>query len=202
VRSRERWIRAGIAVVGLAVFAAMAHAVENGETLGLDLRIRAAVHDWACPALTVVMRLITALGSGYFLVPFAIIPVWWLAMRGERLALWVFVAGSLSAQATSELLKVLFHRPRPEVFFNLVPAETYSFPSGHSFVPAVYFGLLAVILARGAGARAGVIVLAGLLGLSRVYLGYHYPSDVLAGWALAAVWLALWAGPRQLSHSS
>jgi len=139
------------------------------------------------------MRLITMLGSEYFLVPLAVILVWRWEKRGERKAAYLLVAGSLSAEVAAQLLKALIHRPRPEVFFGLVPTETYSFPSGHAFVPAVYFGILAGILAAGARWRAAVVVMAAFLGFSRVYLGYHYPSDVVAGWALAVVWLALWA---------
>jgi len=139
------------------------------------------------------MRLITTLGSEYLLVPLAVFVVWRLEKRGERKTAYLLVAGILTAEAVLQLLKVLIHRPRPELFFGLVPVETYSFPSGHAFVPAVYFGILAGILGAGARWRAAVVVLAALLGFSRVYLGYHYPSDVVAGWALAVVWLALWA---------
>jgi undecaprenyl-diphosphatase len=139
------------------------------------------------------MRLITMLGSEYFLVPLAAILVWHWERRGERKAAYLLVAGSLSAEVVAQLLKALIHRPRPELFFGLTPTETYSFPSGHAFVPTVYFWILAGILAPGARWRATVVVIATVLGFSRVYLGYHYPSDVVAGWALAVVWLTLWA---------
>jgi undecaprenyl-diphosphatase len=189
----DRRVRAAAAIGGLLVFGAMAYPLVRGEAIGFDLPVRAAIHGWASPALTVAMRLITMLGSQNFLAALGAILVWRFVKRGERQAAYLLVAGSLSAEALSELLKALIHRPRPEVFFGLVPAETYSFPSGHAFVPAVYFGILAGILAAGARWRAAVVVMAALLGFSRVYLGYHYPSDVVAGWALAVVWLALWA---------
>ena len=182
------------ALAGSVAFGTTAYLVGYGQTAGFDLAIRAAIHDRAFPALTAAMRGITTIGSGYFLVPLAAVLAGWLVWRGRRFGACLFVAGSLSAQAASEALKVLFHRPRPEVFFGLAPAETYSFPSGHAFVPAVYFGLAASILAGGTRERLAVAVLAVLLGFSRVYLGYHYPSDVVAGWALAVVWLAVWAG--------
>lgn len=186
-------IRVAVAIAGLFVFAAMAYPLVLGYSYGFDLLVRAAVHERAFPALTAVMRLITALGSEYFLVPLAALLVWRLDKRGERKTAYLLVTWILTAEVLLQLLKVLFHRPRPEVFFGLSSAETYSFPSGHSFVPAVYFGILAAILGAGRQGRAAVIVAAALLGCSRVYLGYHYPSDVVAGWALAAVWLALWA---------
>lgn len=170
----------------------MAVPVIRGEPVAFDLPVRAAVRQWASPVLTEVMRATTMIGSEYFLLPLAAILVWRWLRRGERRAAYLFVAGSLSAEAVAQLLKALIHRPRPDVFFGLANADTYSFPSGHSFVPAVYFGILAAICAAGAKWRAAVVVMAGLLGFSRVYLGYHYPSDVVAGWALAVVWLALW----------
>jgi len=177
---------------GLLVFGAMAYPLARGEAIGFDLPVRAAIHGWAFPALTAAMRLITMLGSEYFLAPLAAILAWRWVKRGERPAACLLLAGSLSAEAVVQLLKVLIHRPRPELFFGLLPAETYSFPSGHAFVPAVFFGILAGILAAGARWRAAVVAVAAFLGFSRVYLGYHYPSDVVAGWALAVVWLAVW----------
>ena len=193
VRRIDQWVRAAAAICGLAVFAAMAVPVVRGDAIGFDLPVRAAIHEWASPALTAAMRAITMLGSEYFLVPLAAILVWRWERRGERRAAYLLVTGSLSAEAVAQLLKALIHRLRPEVFFGLLPAETHSFPSGHAFVPAVYFGILAGIFAAGARWRAAVVVMAAMLGFSRVYLGFHYPSDVVAGWALAVVWLALWA---------
>jgi undecaprenyl-diphosphatase len=189
----DQRIRVAVAIAGLLVFAAMAYPLLCGYSFGFDLPVRAAIHARAFPALTAIMRSITALGSEYFLAPVAAFLVWRLAKRGERRTAYLLVTWILTAEAVLQLLKVLLHRPRPEVFFGLVPAETYSFPSGHSFVPVVYFGILAAILRAGPRGRAAVIVAAALLGCSRVYLGYHYPSDVVAGWALAAVWLAMWA---------
>jgi len=189
----DRRVRAAAAVAGLLVFGAIAYPLLRGEAIGFDLPVRAAIHGWASPALTAVMRLITTLGSEYFLLPLGAILVWHLEKRGARQAAYLLVAGSLSAEAVLQLLKALIHRPRPELFFGLVHAETYSFPSGHAFVPAVFFGILAGILTAGAPWRVAVVALAALLGFSRVYLGYHYPSDVIAGWALAVVWLAVCA---------
>jgi undecaprenyl-diphosphatase len=165
----------------------------RGWPIGFDAPLRAAIHGCAFPALTAAMRAVTALGSEYFLVPLAAILVWRWLRRGERQTAWHFAAGSLGAEAMAQLLKALIQRPRPEMFFGLAPAETYSFPSGHAFVPAVFFWIAAGGLLAPARWRAAVVALAALLGLSRVYLGYHYPSDVVAGWALAGAWLALWS---------
>jgi undecaprenyl-diphosphatase len=96
----------------------------------------------------------------------------------------------------SQVLKLALHRPRPPVFFGLSSAETYSFPSGHAFVATVFYGLAASIFMAGQASRRTCATLAALalaaslaIGFSRVYLGYHYPSDVLGGWVMAVVWL-------------
>ena len=156
--------RAAAAIAGLLVFGTIVHSLLRGQAIGFDLPVRAAIHGYAFPALTAAMRLITLLGSEYLLVPLAAILVWRWVKRGERQAAYRLAAGSLGAVAVAQLLKALIHRPRPEVFFGLVPTETYSFPSGHAFVPAVYFGILAGILAAGARWRAAVVVMAAFLG--------------------------------------
>jgi undecaprenyl-diphosphatase len=108
----------------------------------------------------------------------------------------------LGAEALDQILKLLFNRPRPEPFFGLAAPITHSFPSGHAMVSCCFFGVLAVILAaRGAPWAASrskrmaifavAAILVALMGFSRVYLGFHYPTDVLAGYAAAVVWLAV-----------
>jgi undecaprenyl-diphosphatase len=185
--------RAAAAIGGLLTFVALAYPIVRGQPIGFDAPLREAIHGGAFPALTAAMRAATAIGSEYFLLPLAAILLWRWLRRGERRTAWRFAAGSLGAEAVAQLLKALIQRPRPETFFGLAPAETYSFPSGHAFVPAVFFWIAAGSLLAPARWRAGVVALAALLGFSRVYLGYHYPSDVAAGWALAVVWLALWS---------
>jgi undecaprenyl-diphosphatase len=183
------------AVIGaLLVFAAIAYPLLRGQAIGFDLPLRAAVHRLAFPALTVAMRLVTTLGSEYFLVPLGAILVWRWEKRGQRQAAYRLVVGSLGAEAVAQLLKLLIERPRPEVFFGLAPSASNSFPSGHAFVPTVFFWIVAGTLAHRSRWRAAVVATAALIGFSRVYLGYHYPGDVVAGWALAVVWIAVLAG--------
>jgi undecaprenyl-diphosphatase len=109
----------------------------------------------------------------------------------------LFLVAVLGAFLSSELLKLLFHRVRPEPFFAVYAPQTFSFPSGHSLVSPCFYGVLAAIVAsrlRPPAARAAVwasaAVLAALIGCSRIYLGVHYPSDVLAGYAVAVAWAA------------
>ena len=180
------------------MFLSLARWVLAGDSAPFDLWIRDGVHVWASPLATRVLLAITMLGSEWVTVPLGAVVVWRLAIAGHKREAILLAAGSLGAELASNLLKLAFHRPRPDVFFGLSPAENYSFPSGHAFVGTVFYGLLAGIVTtfwrsrrQRAGIVAAAVVTSVLIGLSRVYLGYHYPSDVLGGWTCAVGWLAL-----------
>ncbi|SDB56897.1 phosphatase PAP2 family protein [Bauldia litoralis] len=189
-------------------FVALADEVIEGETSTIDSAILLALRnpaDLADPLgpkwLEEMMRDFTALG-GVGVLTLIIIgtAVYLLLIRKRRaaLAMTVAVAGGMLA---SSLLKLGFSRPRPE----LVPHEAFvyttSFPSGHSMMSAVVYLTLAVMVARvQTDWHARVFVLAAavfvclLVGVSRVYLGVHWPTDVLAGWALGSAWaIGCWA---------
>jgi undecaprenyl-diphosphatase len=195
----------GIALAAAVLFLWLARWVLAGGSMPFDLAVRGAVHAWASPLATHALLANTMLGSERVMVPLGAVLVWRLATIGRGRQAILLALISLSAELLSNLLKLAFHRPRPAVFFGLSPVETYSFPSGHAFVGTVFYGLLAGILTtfgRWRQKRASIVVAAVLtsflIGFSRVYLGYHYPSDVLGGWACAAGWLALtgWALTR------
>ena len=144
------------------------------------------------------MRGVSLLGTEVSLVPLGVILVGWLVAAKRRRAAVVFAVATLGAVALDQILKLLFGRPRPEPFFGLASPLTHSFPSGHAMVSCCFFGALAAILAarqRSRGKRmaifAAAALLVALMGFSRVYLGFHYPTDVLAGYAAAVVWLAV-----------
>ena len=184
------------ALAAALLFLLLARWVLEGQTVVFDLSIRSTVHSWASPALTSMMLGITMLGSEWVMLPLGTVLVWRLATLWHRREAILLAAGSLGAELLSHLLKLAFHRVRPPVFFGLTPAENYSFPSGHAFVGTVFYGLLAGILAefysrRRKEAIAAAVLTVLLVGFSRVYLGYHYPTDVIGGWTCAAGWLAM-----------
>jgi membrane-associated phospholipid phosphatase len=193
----RKYLLAG-ALAAAILFLLLARWVLSGGAMPFDLWVRAAVQGWASPPLTGGMLAVTMLGSEFVLLPLGALLVWRLAATGRRRDAILLAAVSLAAELAAQSLKLALHRPRPDVFFGLSPAETYSFPSGHAFVSTVFYGLLAGILMRREPSRwkraslAALAVLTALaIGFSRVYLGYHYPSDVLGGWACAAASLAL-----------
>jgi undecaprenyl-diphosphatase len=187
-----------VTVLALILFVWLAHEVTSGDAMRLDTPIRNAVHARSSPPLTAMMRGVSFIGSEVVLVPLGVILVWRLVAAKRRRAAVVFGVAALGAEALDQIMKLLFDRPRPEPFFGLASPITHSFPSGHAMVSCCFFGVLAMILAAREPSRARRIsifaaaaILVALMGFSRVYLGFHYPTDVLAGYAAAVVWLAV-----------
>ena len=173
----------GLAIfVWLACVAALATAPP-----AWDLALRDSIHALASPGLTTAARALTAIGGGWFLWALGCVTAAWLWRGGrKRDALW-FAVTVLGAHVLELSLKLAFHRARPPAFFGYEAPANASFPSGHALAGACFYLALADAL-RGSRLHAAALLLAGVLGFTRVYLGVHYPSDVMAGYALAAFW--------------
>ncbi len=143
---------------------------------------------------------ITSLGGIAVLSLFAVATVGFLLIQKKRLSALLLALGLLGGVALSEGLKALFERERPPVAYQAVETLNASFPSGHALMSTVFYLSVAVMLARAFPTKRlkayvlGVgMTLAGLVGLTRVYLGAHWATDVLAGWCVGAAWaMALW----------
>jgi len=185
------------AIVALLLFGWLAEEVLEAGTIRFDNSVRAAVHQYASPALTAFMRGITVLGSMEVLLPAVLIVLTFLLVRGKRyeaIVLAVTIAGGL---ILNMVLKLSFHRARPDPFFNLATPASYAFPSGHALLALCFYGVMPQIWSDSRRSRelrwmiwSAAVCLIGLIGLSRIYLGVHYPSDVLAGYAAAIVWIS------------
>jgi undecaprenyl-diphosphatase len=192
----------------LLLFAWLGREILTGVTPVLDDRIRLAVHELASPRVTAIMRALSRYGGPSGLTPIGLaLALAFLIKRWHRGALLVVITMA-GAGLLDLLLKQIFGRVRPAAFFDYPLPASHSFPSGHAFFAASFFGGLAVLVAdrvRSRLLRGTVWIVAVsltlLIGLSRVYLGVHYPSDVLAGYAAATVWVAAVAfGDRLVSH--
>jgi undecaprenyl-diphosphatase len=183
------------ALAAALLFAWLAMEVTHGNTIGFDLAVRGAIHSWSPPLLTRAMRGATQLGEPWFLIPLGLLLAAILVRRGRTRAALVLTAAPIGAEILDQLLKVIFHRARPDAFFDFPQPENYSFPSGHAFASACFYGALAAILAANRARKAiywaGAVAASLSIGFSRVYLGVHYPTDVLAGYAAAVVWLTI-----------
>lgn len=214
----RREVGAVVALLGLAfgawAFMAIADEVVEGETAALDRRMLLALrgaggHDPLGPRwLELAAADMTALGSIAVLSLIVVVVAGLFATLGRRREALLMLAASGGGVALSQGLKALFGRERPDFALRAVEAMNPSFPSGHAMLSAVVFLTIGVLSAHFARQRRVKIYILGaalvatlLVGVTRVYLGVHWPSDVLAGWSLGAAWslicwLAAWAADR------
>jgi undecaprenyl-diphosphatase len=143
------------------------------------------------------MQVITVLGSVRFLGSALAIAVAAFLMAGRRRSAVALACTMAGAIVLENAMKYAIRRVRPEPFFGTEP-DTYSFPSGHALLSSCFYWVLAELLAgraRSEPARAAIwcvaVLLVAAIGLSRIYLGVHYPTDVLGGYLTAAFWLGI-----------
>ncbi len=194
-----------VVVAALWAFCAMAAEVIEGDPAKFDERILLALRQPGNLAVPVgpswglqVARDLTAFGGPVGIGMVTAVVSGYLVLQ-RRFGLLVFVLGSIFTGTILGLfLKEMFHRPRPDVVPHLTDISTASFPSGHSMLSSVAYLTLAALLARAVPDwrtkiyfLAVAVVLIGLVGFSRVFLGVHYPTDVLAGWCVGSVWAIL-----------
>ncbi|MBO9624279.1 MAG: phosphatase PAP2 family protein [Sphingomonas sp.] len=207
---RVPWPIVGLAAVALLLLGLVwfGHEIMEGDTAAIDRAIMQAMRVPGHPGQPVgpawlpsAVRDVTALGSTTVLTMVVLVTACFLALRRRfRSALLVLAATSLGALAVT-LVKALIARSRPDLVERLMQEASHSFPSGHAANSAIVYLTLATLLfpvLRGWRMRGFVlgvaILLVGLIGVSRVYLGVHWPSDVLAGWAFGSCWALLWWG--------
>jgi len=188
-------------LLALAGFATVAAAVMHDAPITLlDLRLANWLHFHAndSPLLRKLMFGITQLHSTPGALGLTALAGWWLVRRGARHWMLALVAAVPGGMLLNVGLKHIFVRVRPHFDQPIITLTTYSFPSGHTVAATLFYGVLACYLARHAhsrGARAGIVVLACAMVLlvagSRLYLGAHYLSDVLAGMLEGCAWLAI-----------
>ena len=214
---RRRWLEPGIlgllsaTAAALWIFVAIAGEMVEGETSALDMAVLLALRVDGHPELLLgppwlqeFARDITGLGSpGVLGLVVATSAVFMVLCRRYRTALFLILATSADSLLNS-LLKLYFSRPRPVLVPRDMHLSSFSFPSGHAMASTtVYLTLAAILVQMSPNPRSKLFVLcvavmlSALVGISRVYLGVHWPSDVLAGWAVGAAWaLAAWGVAR------
>ena len=191
------WLGVGLAssIFVVWAFAEVTEEVIEGESRRFDravlLWIGANVPDW----LEGPMRFFTALGYYWVVLPLLAVAVFAFYLLRWRLSTVVLLVSTAGGVVLTTVLKAVFRRARPEILDSGYSASFYSFPSGHATVAVGFYGALTFILAyrlRGAARWAVVAVgtaLVLLIGFSRLYFGVHYPTDVLAGYLAAPLWL-------------
>ena len=205
--SRENasvYIGAVIIAASLGGFGLIADEVIEGDTLAFDRAILMALREPGDPFDPIgpawfeeAARDITALGSFSVLAIVVVATAIYLFLRRKTRTAWLLIFAVVGGTVLSTALKSVFDRPRPDLMSS-VRVFTASFPSGHATVSAVVYLTIGVLLANAAAEwRFRVfylglaIFLTLLVGVSRIYLGVHYPTDVIAGWSLGTAWAIL-----------
>ena len=181
----------------LLVLAALAEDVAERESFRFDNPILLWLHAHSNAYLDGAMLFVSQIGGGALLIPSAIWCLFLWARQQRRDALFVLLAMG-GATALNLIAKLIFARTRPDLWLSLAPQNDYSFPSGHAMLSSAFMLTVLVLLWRSgaSGAVKRVVSVLGVLfvlavGLSRLYLGVHYPSDILAGWMASLAWVAL-----------
>ncbi len=174
----------------------LSYEVWTRQTLPFDLAVRNAIHQYATPPLTRAMLTMSFIGEPYTILPLTALAcvLFWRAGLAYRARLIIIAMGG--EVILEQTMKVIVHRPRPEAFFHYPLPTSYSFPSGHAFASVVFFGTLAALISpllpsvrKRILLWLAAILMAGTIGFSRIYLGVHYPSDVIAGYLGGLAWL-------------
>jgi len=188
----------------LWIFFIIANAVSAGSTQKFDVTIIEHLRNpedntprgpiW----LPDMMRDITSLGGGTVITIITLIVIFYLLILKKYNELLLVLAAVLGGTVIGLGLKELFGRERPDIIFRLVDVNSLSFPSGHSMMSTVIYLSLAVLLARIESERkvrvyivSIALFLSFIIGVSRVYLGVHYPTDVIGGWTIGLAWAAV-----------
>lgn len=198
IKENRSGIRILTASIGVIAFVAIAWAVITGKTTAFDDAVRYAFYDVRSDGLTVIAKAITFLGNWQSIVILCLIL---LIAKPTRVKYGIPVsAGALFVTILNRLIKIAVERPRPDQAYHLIEESGFSFASGHAISSMFVFGMLIYLVRKNFRNRAAANVLTVILiipafgiGLSRVYLGVHYPTDVLAGWCLGIVVIALTA---------
>jgi undecaprenyl-diphosphatase len=197
------------AAVALAVFVWLGYRIRMGVPPAFDLTIRAGLRELETPALSTVMWAASVYAAPVRLLPLSLVAAMVFLLRGWRRGAMLVLVTLTGAAVLDVGLKALFARVRPEAFFDYYPTpSSFSFPSGHTLVATCLFGGIAVLLTHRLEGRvsqalvwmaAAALIL--LVGISRIYLGVHYPTDVIGGLAVGVVWVtAVALGDRLAEH--
>ncbi len=201
-----------ILVTALLVFTYVAKEVVSGESKGFDeMTLDYLRHDGKILSdeqtwLTGMMIDITALGGATIIFMITAAVFFYLLIQKQYEFMWLILIATVGGAILSFGLKELFARERPPLMFHLLTVKSMSFPSGHAMMSSVVYLTQGALLAKVQSNKnlriyilLVAIILVFLIGISRVYLGVHYPTDVLAGWSVGLAWASLcWLAVKYL----
>jgi undecaprenyl-diphosphatase len=216
--SRDRGLLTSLLAIAVLVFlfGLIAQEVLEGEPLAVDRLVMLAFRDPAHPAVPIgppwlveAARDVTSLGSTVVLALILLAVVGYTFLARSPATAWLMLGAVGGGVVLNNLLKLAFARPRPDLVTPAAKVFTTSFPSGHATLSAITYLTLGALLARTQASRrlriyfmTVAVTTTVLVGLTRIYLGVHYPTDVVAGWCIGGAWAtACWVLMRWLQRA-
>jgi undecaprenyl-diphosphatase len=215
-RGWDRFVHVMAAVsflVAVGIFLELASDAPEGEYLPIEDKLMLALRHEGKPigpeGTAAVVRDVTALGSAVVIVVMTLLILGFLIISERKRVAALIAVATAGGQVLNLLLKYAFERERPDAALHLVEVSSTSFPSGHSMASSIFYLTMGALLARTSKRRreksyfvASALLITFMIGFSRVYLGVHYPTDVIAGWSAGTAWamicwfVADWLGRR------
>jgi undecaprenyl-diphosphatase len=190
-----------ISIVSFLVFSFLAYTISAKEILQFDTAIITFIQGVESPGLTAVMKILSIIGDTPVVIILSLVVLFFLyKVLKHRSELVLFVVALSGSAILNLLLKYFFQRTRPEIH-RLVEIEGYSFPSGHAMNACTVYTIIAFLLWHNIATKTGrtiLIILSTIMilsiGISRIYLGVHYPSDIFGGYLASGFWItiAIW----------
>lgn len=186
----------GVCLCVLVAIAKLSNDVLEQEAFAFDQTTLLWIHQFANPFLDVVMLTITHLGNPVVVVPTSVIVFVWLWWQRHRAEAYVFGLNCIGGAILGTGLKLVFGKVRPQLWPQLINETTFSYPSGHALGSMILYGFLAYVLAtlypRFCWVFYGLAsLLISAIGLSRLYLGVHWPTDIIGGYGIGFLWLSI-----------
>lgn len=180
--------------IPVVIFMKLAGEIIEKEPLPFDTPLLLAIHAHATTGLDRFFLTITNLGGIGGVLVISVLAGIYLIVKKRYNDLLLLIGGVGGAAITNAVLKLLFHRDRPSLWPHLVHESSFSFPSGHAMASAALAMVIILTFWRTPyrwWVVAGAVIYTIVIGFSRLYLGVHYPSDILAGWSVSIVWVLL-----------
>ena len=180
--------------IPVIIFLRIAGEILEREPISQDIHILEWIRTQASPTLDTVFVSITTLGDIEFMLPITLLLLGLLLYKRHRRHASIIFFGVGGAAIGNLVMKLLFQRDRPEFWQSIISEVGYSFPSGHAMLSSALILCIIAILWKTNWRTLSIIfgaILIVLIGFSRLYLGVHYPTDVIAGWSVSAAWIAI-----------
>ncbi|MDB5160006.1 MAG: phosphoesterase, PA-phosphatase-like protein [Candidatus Saccharibacteria bacterium] len=178
----------------IIIFFRIAGEIAERQPIGLDTTILSWIHSQANPTLNWIFFDLTTIGNVEVILPITILLLALLLYKKHRRHAMLVFFGVGGAAVANFILKLLFHRDRPAFWQSLITETGYSFPSGHAMLTSALILCIVAILWKTKWRIISIVLGAILIlsiGFSRLYLGVHYPTDIVAGWSVSVVWIAI-----------